>query len=96
MPENHNFTITTNTSQCVEFFHSLIILSLIDIFSHTSAKAECDLSSLYGMFFVCRIGGPPGQDFMGPYQNATLLLYDFKFAMTKKTLPQLNCHGCIW
>ena len=24
--ENHNFTITTNTSQHVEFFHSLILV----------------------------------------------------------------------
>ena len=27
--ENHNFTITTNTSQHVEFFHSLIFMSVI-------------------------------------------------------------------
>ena len=25
--ENHNFTIKTNTSQHVEFFHSLILIS---------------------------------------------------------------------
>ena len=28
--ENHNFTITTNTSQHVEFFHSLIFNSVIN------------------------------------------------------------------
>ena len=27
--------------------------------SCASAKAERDLSNLYGVFFVCRIGGPP-------------------------------------
>ena len=41
------------------------------------------------MFLYVELGDPPppGQDFMGPDQNATPLLYDFKFAMTKKTPP---------
>ena len=66
------------------------------VFSCASAKAERSLSSLYGVFLYVELGDPPGQDFMGLNQNATPLLYDSKFAMTKKTLPWLNCHGCIW
>ena len=50
------------------------------LFSRASAKAERDLSSLYGMFLYVELGDPPGQDFMGPDQNATPLLYDSKFA----------------
>ena len=50
------------------------------IFSRISAKAERDLSSLYGMFLYVELGDPPNQDFMGPDQNATPLLYDSKFA----------------
>ena len=37
--ENHNFTITTNTSQHVEFFHSLIFLDI----------------SLLGIFYISKI-----------------------------------------
>ena len=60
--------------------HTVIVL-----FSCASAKAERSLSSLYGMFLCVELGDPPSQDFMGPYQNATPLLYDHRFAMTKKT-----------
>ena len=65
------------------------------LFSRVSAKAERDLSNLYGVFLCVELGDPPSQDFMGPYQNATPILYDCRFDMTKKT-PQSNCHGCIW
>ena len=65
------------------------------IFSCASAKAERSLSSLYGVFLCVELGDPP-PDFMGLNQNTTPLLYDSKFAMTEKTLPQLNRHGCIW
>ena len=44
------------------------------IFSRASAKAERDLFSLYGMFLYVELGDPPGQDFMGPDQNATPLV----------------------
>ena len=62
------------------------------IFSRASAKAERDLSNLYGVFLCVELGDPPpptppGQDFKGLYQNATPLLYDCRFDMTKKTLP---------
>ena len=59
------------------------------IVSCTSAKAERSLSSLYGMFLCVELGDPPppGQDFMGLYQNTTPLLYDCRFDMTKKTPP---------
>ena len=50
------------------------------IFSCASAKAERSLSSLYGVFLYVELGDPPGQDFMGPDQNATPLLYDSKSA----------------
>ena len=55
--------------------------------SCASAKAEHSLSSLYGVFLCVELGDPPGQDFMGLYQNATPLLYDCRFDMTKKTPP---------
>ena len=55
------------------------------IFSHASAKAERDLSSLYGVFLYVELGDSPGQDFMGPDQNATPLLNDSKFAHDQKT-----------
>ena len=70
---------------------------MLVVFSRASAKAERDLSSLYGVFLYVELGDPPGQDFMGPDQNATPLLYDSKFAYDQKDPPsQLNCHGCIW
>ena len=58
-------------------------------FSCASAKAECSLSSLYGVFLYVELGDPPhppGQDFMGPDQNARPLLYDSKFAHECKIL----------
>ena len=61
----------------------------MDIFSCASAKAERSLSSLYGMFLYVELGDPPppGQDFMGPDQNATPLLYDSKSAHDQKDPP---------
>ena len=42
--ENHNFTITTNTSQHVEFFHSLIfyffVIQLVDIDEMTNSNSK--------------------------------------------------------
>ena len=54
------------------------------------ASAERDLSSLYGMFLYVELGDPPAR-FHGSIQNATPLLYDCRFDMTKKT-PRLNFH----
>ena len=73
--------------------------AVTSIFSCASAKAERSLSSLscVWMYVDQNLGTPPGQDFMDPYQNATPLLYDSKFAHNQKDPPpQLNCHGCIW
>ena len=47
------------------------------------------------MFLCVELGDPPppGQDFMGLYQNATPLLYDCRFDMTKKTPPSQTVMG---
>ena len=39
------------------------------------------------MFLCVELGDAPGQDFMGPYQNTTPLLYDCRFAITKRPPP---------
>ena len=66
---------------------------LFNIFSCASAKAERSLSSLYGVFLCVELGDPPSQDFMGPYQNATPLLYDCRFDMPKNTPPGQTVMG---
>ena len=75
------------------------LLDILDIFSCASAKAERSLSSLYGVFLCVELGdpSPSSQDFMGPDENTTPLLYDSKSAHDQKDPPpQLSCHGCIW
>ena len=46
--ENHNFTITTNTSQHVEFFHSLIFEGLFYLFCSRLGVSKLN----YFSFFV--------------------------------------------
>ena len=88
------------TLQICCFVHTVLIRKEKYFFSCASAKAERSLSSLSCVcVYVDQNKGtlPPSQDFMGPYQNATPLLYDSKFAHDQKDPPpQLNCHGCIW
>ena len=56
----------------------------LKFFSRASAKAERDLSSLYGVFFVYRIGGPP------QIKEISDL---YRFDLTKLTSPGQNFTG---
>ena len=46
MTENHHFTITTNTSQHVEFFHSLILLYWLGSDDSDLKKQPIDLCTI--------------------------------------------------
>ena len=59
----------------------------LKFFSRASAKAERDLSSLYGVFFVCRIGDP------SPPPQIKEISDLYRFDLTKLTSPGQNFTG---
>ena len=96
--ENHNFTITTNTSQHVEFFHSLIFLLAMSSLKQTSkafihAEFLTTPAVLWFLFFRCFIRRAPRRNVMHfllqNYNGASRQTLDFSW---KWLLDHINEH----
>ena len=83
--ENHNFTITTNTSQHVEFFHSLILLYWLGSDDSDLKKKPMISVRLLSLFHV-------GQCL----PNFLFSLFNFQFPIANSQNPKVRIPGKLF